>query len=505
MCYRDGILYSGEWGPHCVTVIDARDMSALRTVATVPLRGYGDGVRMYGNCLYVSTGHHLTDETLPAEERHGNGHGVEIFDLTDPWNPVFVSRVGFDRVYSRYNDYWTPRPCSDGKYVICADSVNGLYVVDSSNPARPGLVSRVHFLTAEGKNIAVNSIAIAKGVVYAATWEDFGLVAFKCPEVYPDAMEKGEGPKNASYRFPYETPAEGRFLAWKPESGAPVRGVAARKNIVFAACSYGGLAILRKTRRGSMKQTGSGPMPFAGDVKVRGRRLYVAEGLDGLAVYRICRRGRLKELARFRDFEKDGPLAHCVWVYVPNDDWIVASTRDDGNYYLDMRDFPEIKYVAKIGDNPGWDRFCSDAPDTKGMYPAIRPYQGIYWVDLNKRPLVESFDDRFRPTLFDGVCRYKGDSFVTVVKGKIYVYSSGKTEEVFDMEEDFRGIPAWDGSDRLSFTCRVRGEIRMFDMSGGGEPRLLWIEKTDGYPETPVFWKGKLAVPCGYQGLLIEK
>ena len=44
VCYKDGILYSGEWGPHCVTVIDASDMSALKTLGTVDLQGFGDGV-----------------------------------------------------------------------------------------------------------------------------------------------------------------------------------------------------------------------------------------------------------------------------------------------------------------------------------------------------------------------------------------------------------------------------------------------------------------------------
>ena len=40
--YRDGILYSGEWGAHCVTVMDASDMSTLKTLRTVNLQGHGD-------------------------------------------------------------------------------------------------------------------------------------------------------------------------------------------------------------------------------------------------------------------------------------------------------------------------------------------------------------------------------------------------------------------------------------------------------------------------------
>ena len=42
--YRDGILYSGEWRKHCVSVIDAKDMANLKTLKTVNLQGFGDGV-----------------------------------------------------------------------------------------------------------------------------------------------------------------------------------------------------------------------------------------------------------------------------------------------------------------------------------------------------------------------------------------------------------------------------------------------------------------------------
>ena len=509
VCYKDGILYSGEWGPHCITVIDAADMSALKTLGTVNLQGFGDGVWISGNYLYVSTGHHLVAPGLSEEERHGNGHGVEIFDITDPRNPVFVSRVAFDKAFSRYNDYWTPRPCSDGKYLVCADTVNGLYVVDSSNPQHPELISRVHFLTKDGKDIAVNSVAVAKGVVFAALWNSFGLVGFVCPEAYPDVREKGRAPVNAGYRFPYQTASDSHFSAWKPDGGAPVRSVAAKDNYLFAACSFGGLAILRRSCGGKLVRMADGPMPFAEDVKVRGNRLYVAEGPDGLAVYEIGKKGALKELARFKDFAKDGPMAWCIWVYVPNDQWVVASTRYGGNYYIGMEDFPTLRFEAQIGDGPGWDRFAAPESDSRGMYPTTLYTRGIYWVNLNERPLREQMDNSLRLSLYDGICRYKGDKFLTLSKGKLYIYSAEDMLRPKDFvvlgDDDFRGFPAWDGGHRLFITCRIRREIRLVDFTDERAPRLLWTEQTDGYPETPAFWKGKLAVPCGYQGLLVEK
>ena len=510
VCYRDGILYSGEWGPHCVTVIDARDMAKLKTVRTVSLQGYGDGLWICGKYLYVSTGHHLVNPTLTKEECHGRGHGVEIFDLTDPWNPVFVSRVSFDRIFSHYNDYWTPRPCSDGKYVICADTVNGMYVVDSSKPESAEVITRVRFLNKEGENIAVNSVAVANGVVYVALWNTYGLMALECPEAYPNVPQKGIGPKNASYRYPYQTSRKSHFHAWKPENGAPVRGIAVKDDFAFAACSYGGLAVLKKSTRGTMAKIADGPMKYAGDVKVLDDRLYVAEGPDGLGVYEIGKDGSLKELARYEDFSLDGPMAYCLWVYVPHKDWIVASTRYNGNYYLNMKNFPNISFEAKIGDNPGWDKYPADKADSKGMYPATRSGKGIFWVNLNERPLKEVQDHGFKVTLYDGVCRLDRDRFLTVVRGKTYIYTAdqmgqARTPVQDKGDEDYRGFPTWDGNSKMSLTCRVRREIRLLNTSDEENPQLIWMEKTDGFPETPTFWQGKLAVPCGYQGLLLEK
>ena len=66
-------------------------------------------------------------------------------------------------------------------------------------------------------------------------------------------------------------------------------------------------------------------------------------------------------------------------------------------------------------------------------------------------------------------------------------------------------MPVWDGGDRLGLTYRMKKQISLVDISDIDSPHLLWQEETTGYPETGVFWCGKLVVPCGYQGLLIEK
>ena len=504
--YRDGILYSGEWGKHCITVIDAKDMSSLKTICTVNLQGHGDGVWTYGNYLYAATGHHLSDESFGSfEERKGRGHGLEIFDITDPEHPVFLSRIGFDRYYFATNDYWTPRPCSGGRYVLVADTYNGLYVVDAHDPSNLSIVSRLTFTSDNAKPAPVTSLAVGKGVVYVSVSGGAGFYAVECPEVVPEEKFKGRKPLNPGFRYDYQTSEDSRFKAWKPASIAPVRGVAANGDILYAACSYGGMAILRQKKNGEIEHIGNGPMAFAGDVKVQGNLLWVAEGFNGLAVYRIGRGADLTFIARYTDFFKDGPQVACQWVFTPTDKIVAAGPRTGRYYYLNVENLPEIKFMGYVGFGPGWDKYPSDKADSKGWYPSTKHRTGIMWINLNENKLKQTKDNAINPSLTSGICLFRNDSFLTCAGRSIYTYTSDKKMTVSAKSEGFVGMPAWDGGDRVAMTYRMQRQISMVEYKEGSEPILQWKESTCGYPETSVFWKGKLAVPCGYQGLLIEK
>ena len=505
--YRDGILYSGEWGAHCITVMDAHDMSTLKTLKTVNLKGHGDGVWTLGNYLYAATGHHLADDSVPKEQREGNGHGLEILDISDPVNPKPVGRVGFDHLYVRSLDFWTPRPCSDGNYVLVADSFNGLYVVDSQDKAHPQKIARLTFTDWRGNAAGVTSLAIGQGVVYISVSSNGGFYALRCPDAYPSDKGKGTPPVNASYRYEYPTKA-GHFRAWKPEHQAPVRDVAAYGDFVFAACSYGGLAILKKGGKAGLQQVAAGPMAYAGGVKVSGDLLWVAEGFEGLGGYRIGKDGSLTPVARYKDFYKHGPYAACLWVSVPNEQYVAASTRDGGYYYLDVTDLDNIRCKSYLGSGPGWDKYLADKADSRGWYPATRHKVGIVWINLNEDPMKETIDKGLNVSLADGVCAFRYDSFLTCTNGRIYIYSSKYINTGSKSPEEgkgFKGLPTWDGGRNLALTHRLGKEISLVDVAEDYPPVLLWTESTTGYPETPIFWKKKLLVPCGYQGLLIQK
>ena len=68
------------------------------------------------------------------------------------------------------------------------------------------------------------------------------------------------------------------------------------------------------------------------------------------------------------------------------------------------------------------------------------------------------------------------------------------------------GVPTVDG-DRVAFSCRRDGEISLFRFHEDSAERLPngSLSSLRGTPDRIRFHKGKMIIPCGHQGLLIEQ
>ncbi len=295
--YRDGYVYSGDWGSGKLTVFDARDMKNIRQVAYEDLWGYGDGVWLKGKYLYASTGHHAKHRdpaTLPfkgvdsetlrlyggAGPGAGCGHGLDIFDVSDPTHPKRVGRADYPPMYERGLDMWTPRTSANSDIVFCAATHNGLFAVDCSNPANPKVADRWTSPEAgqSGKpSCCIGSVAVGNGCVYVAGM-GCGLVVLPAKGAAQETFDQGVLPANASFREPYPTD-EKEFWVWKPSKPGQARAVAVAGDVVYAACGDAGLHVLRVRPEGGFEKIGElAGRPRVFDVQVDGKRLYTAEG-----------------------------------------------------------------------------------------------------------------------------------------------------------------------------------------------------------------------------------
>lgn len=503
--YQDGYLYSGEWHSGTISVFDCRDLSKLKIVNTPELCGYGDGLWAVGDRLYASTGHHHLNSI--SKEQDGDGHGIEVFNIADRANPKSISRAEFDVFYNIGNDFWMPRPSGKGNTVFCADCWNGAYAVDFTKENRPKIISRI----TTPNNQAVTSIALGEGVVYLSAGKD-GVLAVESSLASPCVNKKGIEPANVSYREPYTLSETSAFAAWQPAKRGIVHGASAWRNCLFVAAGDAGLYVIKKGNDGSLYEHAKGPSAFAGDVKVKGDKLYVAEGLEGLAVYKIAAGPMLTLIARIKNVGPWRDADYAAWVFTPNDNYVVVGTRCHGYSFFAIGGTdgePTYTYKGYKSITVNYNRTIPDNVCAGDLLPAFTR-AGSYWTDLSSKEEVTHTptSKELVTNWMCGVTNYKNGDVLYNNKGIIYVASPGsftpKEVSRFDYT-NFTGEPRWDGADRVSFANFVDRHVSVVNTTSIANPKVEIKETIPGQPDAGTFWYGKAVFPAGYAGVLVEK
>ncbi len=526
--YRDGYVFTGDWHSALVNVIDARDFSRLRIVGAAEMQGLGDGFDLHGNLLYASTGHHrrrgpVEDANHP--DNFGKGHGMEIWDVADPTAPKFLSRLDFPAFWRHGDDWWSSRASGNG-WVFCGDTHNGVFAVDARDPRAPRVADR--FVDPDPKfpdepSRCINAIALGDGAVYATTGS--GLWAIPCAQARFRAPERGRllPPDRFVWRDPYATPSDSHFAAWLPPERGPVHSAAAHGGFYYAGCGYAGAYVIDAR---TLKTVGRIPCAYARDVVVRDGMLYVAQGDDGLGIYALDDPARPREVRRIRDFGRG--IRHCEWVYVPTSRWAIChARRNSGRWqFLDLSKDP-AEYVCEASGMDWVRPFADELVGGKWLAYA-RTHRFLQWFDLSgDRPVCLDTEDPAATGPMPRRTNYiKSASCCTPISGdRLLVANSGEfflLDPAQDRNADgtpwpaFRyantdtprpsGMCSWDGANRVALCLTSGKTIQMADFADATRPNLLWEEKTLGCPENGVFDDaGHLLVPCGYQGLLVEK
>lgn len=154
--FGDGKIAIGDWGACRVLIGDVKNPTAPMVLSTPPLDGYGDGVVIKDNILYIATGMHVRKK---GKMQMGKGNGLEIFDVSDPKRPRHLGLVKFAVNPSSFPDWWSVRV--SGNYAFVANAANGVYVVDVTDKKHPKTVTNVKL-----PGDSASQIAIAKGAVY---------------------------------------------------------------------------------------------------------------------------------------------------------------------------------------------------------------------------------------------------------------------------------------------------------------------------------------------------
>ena len=531
--YRDGYLYSGEWGTGKVTVFDVRDLRDIRQVAVENLHGFGDGVWLQGDYLFCATGHHsmhrkitggVANEDLAKyynggpKNGAGMGHGLDIFDVSDPVHPKHVSRLDYPPLYTRWLDMWTPR--TSGDMLMAAQTHNGLIAVDISDKTSPRVLDRLTFpdrKKPEFPGFCVGSLAIGDGVVYAAVM-DKGLFAIPARGTKREKFEQGRPPLNHEYSEPYPTD-ENDWYVWRPPTIGQARAVAVRGDVVYAACGDAGLWALSVEPSGGFRTLGK--LPGHGsvmDVSVQDCRLFTAEGSDGFGIYELAGPAEFREIARLPQLAPSRGLALCVTAV--DSRWAFLSDRHGTDLY-DISALPAFRHILHDGRTPGWHKYLQDRP--VGNYIAFSvAHQSLDWIDLAAEPdpVVSLRTKRNNLRLHCGICAFRDDlSLVSAPGGYVLLRPNEGDAPDGDGKWKIKPLPPaapgseWklnDGMPRsdgrlVVFTNRIWRRGTLYDFSDMGNPVPLAAWKFSGTPDIAQFHKGRVVIPCGYQGVLLQR
>ncbi|MAS93791.1 MAG: hypothetical protein CMO55_11420 [Verrucomicrobiales bacterium] len=484
----------GDWSASKLTTIDISNPREPKIIDSDDLRGFGDGVCVDGDLLYASTGHHdrtvstSPESARPAEDdpAYGTGHGLEVFSIEDPRKPKLLGGVKFPKhYYGQGYDMWSP--VSGGDVVVCADTFNGVFLVDVKDPQSPKTVGHYPEL--------VGGVAVVDDFVYAAC-PKAGLKVLSAPSL----VKRVSRDRGTTIALPPVKETDERFRAYRP--GGQVWGADFCGEYAVVAAGAGGVRVVKlwpEIREISHMPTEG----FAVDVSVAGEHVYVSENTAGLSVWRLDESGDLSLVSRFEPERKQAVRQGRVYA-----DGTRALIQSGQHFFvLDITDPANPTQIAehKVSILYG-DQMSQGTID--GRYACVWGHNtGIRWLDFAKEgEAINTGIDLSERYYFSAGVVPVGDQFLCPTRGGYRLVKALDTDlddkPVYKFGGYFLGRPTVD-EDLLILTTRLNSGVAIVDISNKEEPHLVKEFPTAGNPNTALVKDGALIIPDGHNGLLI--
>lgn len=505
---RDGFLYVGVWGSSEVVTVNYQDPFNPVVTSRAPLDGFGDGVDVEGKYLYVATGHHSKEQPRkkPGDPGFGKGHGLEVFDLSDPAEPKWLSRIKFPPLYQIGNDTW--RVTVTNGHAFVTDTHNGFFLIDVIDPLAMQFSARLELPFVESKNIRgyVGGLALTDDHVFlAGGYTDLHLVSL--PDVaQPQSHEADaiiaipDAPKTSDEQQP-------GWSNYRP--GSQVYEVAfLDDDRAVVACGSGGIHLLSlwpEIKVLSKTET----QGFAKDVSVSEDLIFTAESAGGLSI---------------RRFEEGSneliPVGHFTFsneairqVEVPGDGKFALLQAGASRFLILDVSTPEKPELLLEETRHGLlygDQMMRGLIDDR--YTSVFWHvSGLHWYDLKAKPKPVFSGDQFPERIgsSNGFATFKNQALATTRGGYLLLDREEKRpasevgiQKVGTLRRHL-GVPSIDRN-RLYTAHRAEGKITIIDIKDPAHPVLLEEIEIPGNPARVSIRRDAMIIPSGYHGLMIQ-
>jgi len=518
VCLANGFLYAGIWHESVVLIADIRNPQEPKILGRAELDGYGDGVAVKNNILYAATGHHSREYrgehslgSVQDKPGFGSGHGLEIFDVSDPKLPRRLGGIKAPTFYYGVPDLWSVKVSGENPTrAILADTYNGAFVVDISDPSKPFFLSRT--VLPEKERIfgggmgpdAVVGMALVEGGFLAAGYQS-DLFFISDPE-----LNEREVPENNFFGSfqnlsSLQVDLDERVRIYQPQ-GQVHDLVLLGEDLVAIAAGTDGIHTLEA--RDSLKVLGR--YETRGAVKSLsrcGNKLYASEGLKGFSIWEIGKNGALTFLSRH---SLNANIQQIV-VPAPGKYALVK----EGMHRLAILDLEALPDIRRALSTEGPGHFVGSSI-SHGLFKdrwACVFWQdgGPVWFDLSGAE--PALFGEIRNNLYLGVNQgiaVQGDKALVLREGGILSTHPGDNRELLEVAPAcipglaLCGHPTLQGK-ILYVSARAEGMVYEVDVGDDEKPILIHSYKTGGNPMRVVRLGKNLLIANGYGGLRMEK
>jgi len=243
---------------------------------------------------------------------------------------------------------------------------------------------------------------------------------------------------------------------------------------------------------------------FAMEVKVRGKRVYVAEEKGGLSIWRQSGRGALTFESRYKP---RGRIVRDVVVPPPGRFAILQVDLS----ILDILDVSNPAKPKRVLRDKGYGFVYDIAEDLTDEQSVCVLWQlgGLRWYDLYGAPLPAFSGRQYAHRLGgDGTAPF-GDKRLVIYWGGLVVLDPEEQRPPTEMKihrvgrHRLRGRPLLLGN-TLYASDRRMGDISIVDVSDVTKPTLIERLNLPGNPGRLVLHNDTLVIPNGYEGLWID-
>ncbi|MBE6762313.1 MAG: hypothetical protein E7551_08530 [Ruminococcaceae bacterium] len=502
----ENLAIVSHWMGREAAIFDISNPMDIQRISSFSVDGFADGVCVIKHderliCL-VGTGHHATRlknrrkykdfAFVTAEmiaEGYGGGHGVEIFDITNPSMPEWLSTLKTPPLFGGL-DTWLVY--SDGESCVFTDSMNGIFTIsldDITNPQftgyyklKPLAYQKVTSPSVQVQTASITGAASVNGFLCAASNDD-GVHILK-----PNHHINGFLSPKATIDFDVEPTNSSAFYS----SLGQIHNFVEYNGRVYCASGELGVEVIDLNGNLLYVNATSG---ICHDVCLHEGRLYTAEGDMGVACYDVTE--TLTEHSRITDIG-------CVRQIVEAGAGLVIQIG-----YIKISKLTAIdgKLVLSDGDAIASMLYHRHLSRTQaGSYTVAMPSsQGALILETNEGVQKVASLGIQSCSFADGACGYK-DKLIALFRGKYLCLDDPK-----DISKPFNGndiegallsgIPYVLG-DTLVILNRCTGVIELLDISDEYNPKFIKRIKTSGYPEACSVINEEIYVAMGFGGIL---